>query len=178
MPQVQPTESPSFTDDLTGAYVRRYFEEQLAAEVRRSQRFGFPFSLLLCDIDGFQEINDRHGHAVGDEVLRHVAWRLARTLRDVDVIARYGGDEFVLILPHTDVDAALPVAERLREVIAYMPVRAVDLEVPVTASLGLAAFPDRKTETALLAAAEEALKEAKTAGRNRVAAARATTAST
>lgn len=158
----------SVIDGLTRAYNRRYFDQQLTAEMERSRRYEHPFSLLMGDIDDFKEVNDQYGHLAGDEVLREIVRRMTRSLRDVDVVTRYGGEEFALILPNTDVESAAVAAERIRQAIADTPVRADGLDISVTISLGVAVFPDCDDETALIAAADEALYQAKRAGKNRV----------
>jgi diguanylate cyclase (GGDEF)-like protein len=105
-------------DRLTGLYNRQAFDSVLGAEVARYQRYLRPFSLLLLDIDHFKSINDRYGHPTGDSVLENVGRVLTRTLREVDVAARYGGEEFAVLLPETELDIGLDIAERLRNAIA------------------------------------------------------------
>ena len=159
----------SVLDGLTGVYNRRYFDEQLTAEVKRSQRYRHPFSLVMCDIDDFKRVNDRYGHQFGDEVLQELVRRVTRTLRDVDLVARYGGEEFALILPNTDAESATLAAERIRQLIGDTPVRSGRLQVGVTLSLGVASFPNYGDETSLIGAADDALRQAKRLGKNQVA---------
>jgi diguanylate cyclase (GGDEF)-like protein len=154
-------------DSLTGLANRRLFDESLQREVARAQRLTAPLSLLVLDVDHFKQVNDTYGHQTGDAVLREVADALVANTKNYDVAARYGGDEFVVLLPGCGRDDALRVAERVRNGIA----RAVG-EAPVTISAGVASVPDNATDAErLMAAADAALYDAKRAGRNRVAAA-------
>ena len=158
-------------DNLTGALNRREFDRRLQDEWQRSTRFQRPLALVMLDIDHFKQINDVHGHQVGDEVLRHVAKLLAAQVRQVDCLARYGGDEFALILVETDRRAALATAARLCTLLAAnpCPVPAKQLTIALTVSGGLGAWPeDADSLTALIAAADAALYAAKRQGRNRV----------
>ena len=156
----------SRTDPLTGLLNRRSFEERFAEEFARSRRYRVPLSCVLFDIDHFKRINDSRGNAFGDRVLQSVA-RLAReTLRDVDLLARYGGAEFVALLPETGTQDARRVAERIRFGIERLSLH----ELRCTASLGLATFPCPGIDTgeALLRAAGDCLDVARERGRNRV----------
>jgi len=160
----------SKTDGLTGVANRRHFLELLERELARTQRYGATLSCVMIDLDHFKEVNDRHGHLVGDQVLVAVAEALQRSIRDSDVVARYGGEEFVLLLPSTDVTGARELAERCRQVIAGTQVAGRHGLLSVTASMGVASLPagspgdlDR-----LLSAADDALYRAKDAGRDRV----------
>ncbi len=107
----------AFTDALTGLPNRRAFDDRLESETRRSSRYQHPFTLMMLDLDGFKGVNDVHGHPAGDEVLQQVAARLRQSLRDTDFFARYGGDEFAVILPETDRETATNMAGRLKEVL-------------------------------------------------------------
>jgi diguanylate cyclase (GGDEF)-like protein len=157
-------------DGLTGLANRRACEDQLAVELARAERFGGPLAIVITDLDDFKEINDRFGHPAGDVVLREFARTLEDGIRDVDLAARWGGEEFVLLLPGTDLDGAALVAERIRRALESRLVLAPDGQpIPVTASFGVAAYPDDSSSQALLAAADGALYEAKRAGKNRVA---------
>ena len=109
------------TDGLTKVYNRRYFEEQLAAELERAKRQKHQTSLILLDVDHFKNFNDTHGHLLGDQVLQGVARVLQKSTRETDLVARYGGEEFAVILPETPPDAALEVAERIRRAIKAHP---------------------------------------------------------
>ncbi len=158
------------TDRLTGLHNRAYLMDQLGREFANSQRLGHPLSCLLLDMDHFKSVNDRHGHLVGDAVLRHTAQLLSRQLRRGDVLARYGGEEFVLLLPGTPAARAAALAESLRASVAQAPWVQGDLSLPLTISIGVA---DNRAgpcadETALLRQADEALYAAKRQGRNRV----------
>lgn len=158
-------------DSLTGLYNRRYLTAHLAALMDRGLRTRKPLALLMVDVDHFKKVNDTHGHAVGDEVLTAIADRLSRHLRSFDTVARWGGEEFVVIMPEAEARVAVAVAERLRARIAEQPV-IVKHEVGqlnVTVSIGVAvAGDDLMTPDDLLRAADAAMYEAKRQGRNRV----------
>lgn len=160
-------------DELTGVYNRRFLEESLAKLiVPDERRKGQILSLLLLDLDHFKQVNDAHGHPVGDMVLQTIASTLHRSLKDTDVLARYGGDEFVVVLPRTDTKAALLVAERLRVTIAGLSLRTLAVSAPdhVTISAGVATYPLHATSAqGLIQAADQALYQAKSLDRNRVA---------
>jgi diguanylate cyclase (GGDEF)-like protein len=156
----------ALTDELTGCYNRRAFEMQLERDLQFATRMRQPLSLIMLDLDNLKEINDKLGHDGGDNALRMLAETLRAELRGVDTAARYGGDEFAIILPQADAEGALIVAERLRTRIAQvgMPGTAV-----LTASLGLASFPEHASSRDTLALlADQALYKAKRSGRNRV----------
>jgi diguanylate cyclase (GGDEF)-like protein len=161
-------------DDLTGLANRRQCEDQLATELSRVERFGGALAVVITDLDNFKDVNDRFGHPAGDVVLREFAETLEQGIRDVDLAARWGGEEFVLVLPGTDLAGAIQVAERVRAGLAGRVIIAADGQpMAVTASLGVAAFPETATAEGLLAAADGALYDAKRGGKNRVAAASA-----
>ncbi len=155
-------------DQLTGLLNRREFDRILAEEEERWQRFGHPVALVLIDIDRFKSINDTHGHQIGDGVLREVARRLAESVRSVDRVARFGGEEFALIVMESDADAALETARRACRAIEREPILGRDtLPLNVTVSAGSASLPtDAKSGELLVAAADRALYAAKAAGRN------------
>lgn len=166
----QDAQRRSITDGLTGVWNRRYLELRAREELERSIRFSRPFSLLMIDLDNFKEVNDRFGHRSGDEVLVEVARRMTEATRELDTCARYGGDEFVLLLPETDDEGARIVADKLRRSIATRPIRVTDVgELAVTVSIGVAAFPEHgKTLGEVLQKADLALYGAKRSGKNRV----------
>jgi len=152
------------TDSLTGLYIRRYFMAKFEEEFHRSKRYKKLFSIVMADLDKFKEINDIYGHTTGDQVLKTIGKFLQKNMRDVDIIARYGGDEFVMILPETDKDEAYSFAERLREKISQMKLENLP---KLTISLGIASYPvDEKDIEGLIKKADAAMYSAKQAGRN------------
>ncbi|HEU5279156.1 MAG TPA: diguanylate cyclase [Gaiellaceae bacterium] len=162
-------ERQALVDGLTGLANRRQCEETLADELARVDRFGGSLAVVVADLDWFKDVNDRFGHPSGDTVLREFAALLSETLRDVDLAGRWGGEEFLLILPGTDLAGGVQVAERIRAALARRIVLAVDgTPIPVTSSFGVAATPPARTGSELFAAADAALYEAKRAGKNRV----------
>ena len=155
----------SITDDLTGLYNRRYLMETLANEVRRSRRLDHPCALLMADVDHFKEYNDAYGHLAGDAALTRIAGVLRETTRDVDCAVRYGGEEFVVLMPETKAPGAIETAQRIRTRLATDKLVGGKLSV----SIGVAQFPDDgDTPEALLARADAALYRAKREGRDRV----------
>ena len=156
-------------DPVTGLANRRRAEEALAVELARAARFGGPVALVLADIDGFKAVNDRYGHHTGDRVLRALGEIMRATVREVDLPARWGGEEFVLVLPETDAAGAGVVADRVRRALARQPVSVAGGAIAVTASFGVAAAPPASSRDELVAAADAALYQAKRAGKNRVA---------
>ncbi len=160
------------TDSLTALYNRRYFEEQAKRDLELARRESSPFALVMMDVDRFKQLNDKHGHFAGDEVLQAVGRVLADSARTTDIVARIGGEEFAIAMPNTDVTEAFKAAERLRQQIAALSSASLHAVKPgeVTASFGVAGFPlHADTLPRLLAAADTALYGAKRAGRNRVA---------
>ena len=167
----------SSLDGLTGISNRRQFDETLLREWRRLGRQGRPLSMLLCDVDYFKQFNDAYGHQVGDECLKAVARTLKDTLRrPADLVARYGGEEFAVILPDTEITGALQVAEAMRSAVEGLNIthRYSKGASVVTISIGVASTTPSRTgsdSSALLKRADDALYQAKQAGRNRIAAA-------
>lgn len=162
-------ERQALVDGLTGLANRRQCEETLASELARLERFGGPLALVVADLDWFKDVNDRYGHPSGDAVLREFAALLQETVRDVDLAGRWGGEEFLLILPGTDLEGGVNVAQRIRTALAGRIVLSYDgSPIPVTASFGVAATPPAATAAELFSAADGALYEAKRNGKNRV----------
>ncbi len=131
----------SMTDGLTGIFNHRYLHEQLAREIQRSNRYGTPLTCLMLDIDDFKRVNDLHGHPFGDEVLATAARHVREAVRQVDTVGRYGGEEFLVIMPQTGGAAALPIAERILNTIQDHSFATPEGEVKVTLSIGLATYP-------------------------------------
>jgi diguanylate cyclase (GGDEF)-like protein len=162
-------ERQALVDGLTGLANRRQCEETLASELARVERFGGPLAIVVADLDWFKDVNDRHGHPSGDAVLREFAQLLNETVRDIDLAGRWGGEEFLVILPGTHLDGGAQVAERIRLALAGRIVLSADgSPIPVTASFGVAATPPASTAAELFSAADAALYEAKRNGKNRV----------
>ena len=162
-------ERQALADSLTGLANRRSIEETLRAEIARSARFRDELAVVFADLDDFKQVNDAFGHPAGDEVLKAFATVLRETVRESDVAARWGGEEFAMVLTGTDADGGVRLAERARLAIESRPVRLPGgEEVFVTASFGVAAFPEHQEAGELLAAADAALYEAKRTGKNRV----------
>lgn len=161
------------TDVLTGVANRRHFHEFLEEHFRLAARYGSPLSLFLVDLDRFKDLNDSYGHPAGDEVLKGVARRMRSVLRDADLLARFGGEEFVVVLPSTPLEGAIQSAERVREAIAGQPFEVDGQQISVTASFGVSAYRADALMTPewLVKEADLALYEAKRAGRNCVRAA-------
>ncbi len=157
-------------DALTGLLNRRAGEELLAEEAQRARRLGSGFAVLLIDLDHFKVVNDRFGHAAGDRVLQHVASLLGAQLREIDRLVRWGGEEFVVLLPETKAAEACGLARRLCDRLRGLPLVWHEEALPMTASIGVAAWADAEDAPAqVLARADAALYEAKRSGRDRVA---------
>jgi len=155
------------TDSLTGLANRRALDERLAGEVEHARQLGTNMSFVLADLDNFKQINDRYGHQTGDAVLRAVAAVFAESVREVDLAARFGGEELALVLPGTPLVGARRLAERIRKGIEDLRVPAPNGDlVRVTSSFGAASYPTHGSVEALVAAADAALYEAKGAGKN------------
>jgi diguanylate cyclase (GGDEF)-like protein len=162
-------EELSITDGLTGVYNYRYLRSALDKEIARAARFRERFSIIMLDVDHLKEYNDVHGHLQGSEVLRRVAQVMMGELRGVDVVAKYGGDEFVIILPRTIREGAGIVAERIRAAVEAHEFPGEEEGMRITSSMGIAQFPDDgETARDLLESADNALYVAKRSGRNRV----------
>ena len=159
-------------DGLTGLFNHRHFQDTLNAELSRSQRYSNECSILFIDLDHFKSYNDAHGHLKGDELLVELANKIRDGMRDSDIAARYGGDEFVVILPQTGKDQAASVAEKIRKLIKDYPFYGEDVlpNGPITVSMGVATFPeDGNGNNAMIQSADDALYQAKLEGKNKVA---------
>ena len=163
------TKALSLVDDLTSIYNRRFFYLAANKESERAKRYAKALSLILIDIDHFKRINDRYGHVVGDEVLQKVTHTIQKDLRTGDIFSRYGGEEFLILLPETSGEVAVKVAERIRESISNLPLICNTEENHITLSIGVTQLTSKRdTVQALISAADEALYQAKQKGRNRV----------
>jgi diguanylate cyclase (GGDEF)-like protein len=163
----------SITDGLTGLFNHRHIHQLLHEQWQRTQRTNEPLAVVMLDLDKFKQVNDTYGHPTGDVILYETAQILEETAREIDRVGRYGGEEFIAILPNSDEDAATQFAERVRHAVEAHVFRDEDTEVRMTMSCGLAAFPDEAVDEPeeLLKRADEALYAAKEGGRNRVVAA-------
>lgn len=166
--RISEAERLSQTDDLTKLHNARYLRQFLLNEIRRARRYGSNVSALFLDLDDFKQVNDAHGHLAGSHVLMEMAAVILSSIRDTDAVARYGGDEFVIVLPDTGIDLAGTVAERIREKISRHSFHAGrNLALSLTASFGVAAFPEHASSPQqLIACADTAMYEAKAANKN------------
>jgi diguanylate cyclase (GGDEF)-like protein len=169
----QEVQSLALTDPLTGLQNRRSLFELGRIEFSRAQRMERPFCCMMLDLDHFKKVNDSYGHQIGDQVLQEFAKRCVSTVRAVDLVGRYGGEEFIILLPETDRDTAVRIAERLRTSIAEKPMKISDVEVSISTSIGVATNDENTPHLeALIARADQALFIAKHRGRDRVAVSR------
>lgn len=167
----QRLEELAVTDELTGLYNFRYLHTRLHEEFKRAERHRDPLGCAMLDVDRFKSINDGYGHDAGDMILKTVADRIAGAVREIDVVTRYGGDEFLLVLPSTHFSGAVTVAERIWTSVRSAPVTLSDgRSVPVSVSIGVALYPSRDvtSKKELLRAADQALYQAKNDGRDRI----------
>jgi len=159
----------SIRDSLTRIYNRRYFMQRFFEEFSRAKKFNLNLAFLMIDIDYFKKTNDTYGHLVGDAVLREVARLIRENVREIDFIARFGGEEFSVILPETDKAGAIMLAERIRARVSQEKIRIFDEILTTTISIGAASFPQNTLHAdVLVETADKALYKAKTSGRNRV----------
>jgi len=165
-------------DGLTGLLNRRAMEETLHAQLQRSRRTGEPFAVLMLDLDHFKAINDRHGHAAGDHALKHTGAALKAELREVDAIARFGGEEFLVLMPGATAESALPVAERLRTALATDAPQVEGATLLLSMSIGIAQWREPEEASHLLMRADAALYQAKMRGGDCVVVEAAETATT
>jgi two-component system, cell cycle response regulator len=157
----------AYLDGLTGIFNRRFFELRIIEEIDRARRYGTGMAVVMADIDHFKQLNDEFGHLLGDEVLRQVSSLFHQQLRKIDVVCRYGGEEFAILLTQTNDQQALTIAEKLRRMVAEWQFPGVPRTVTISA--GIAALPTQgKTRDELIRAADNGLYAAKQAGRNRV----------
>ena len=156
-------------DSLTNVFNRRHYLERFKEEIERSTKFNYKFSCLMVDIDYFKDFNDRYGHIVGDAILRELSRAIQENIRQIDLIGRYGGEEFSIILSETDKDVAGLAAERIRTAIQDKHIRVYDEELKITVSIGISTYPyDGKEIERLIDKADSALYQAKQTGRNKV----------
>ncbi len=167
---VKHTMEMAVKDPLTSLYNRRYFETHYSRLLKKSAESGEPLSLIVCDIDRFKEVNDTYGHDIGDQVIRDVAKRITRNIRQIDLACRYGGEEFVLLMPETEAGFAELVCERIRREIETHPVIAKGgvAQISVTVSMGVASGEASDTTETLFKRADAALYDAKNSGRNKI----------
>lgn len=166
----QTLEHAALTDGLTGMQNRRYFDDALKEYLHEFRRIDKPVGLMILDLDHFKQVNDTHGHHVGDEVLRAVADCLQGMTRYHDVVARLGGEEFAIVAPNMDNEMLIRLAERIRKAIAATTVLSGNARLKITASVGLAIWDKRETAEEFFRRADEQLYSAKKLGRNRVCA--------
>lgn len=159
----------SRVDGLTGLYNRRYWEEMCSTEFKRAMRTGNPATMMILDIDHFKKINDGYGHPAGDKAIKNLARIISKAIRETDIAGRYGGEEFTIVLPDTEVRSARIVAERIRKLAEHLPVEWEGQEIKFTVSIGLAEFHSSFGEYMnWVEKADQGLYEAKESGRNRV----------
>ena len=165
----QKVQELAIMDNLAGVLSRRYCMERFNEDIERSIKFKYSLSFLIVDIDHFKDYNDRYGHLVGDTILKEVAKTIKESIRQIDLLGRYGGDEFCVILIETDKEGAGFAAERMRQAVEGKQIRVYDEDLKITISIGISTLPgDGRDAAALIEEADEALYRAKGLGRNRV----------
>jgi len=158
-----------YRDELTGIFNRHYFNEETEKLIQASRRYGYPLSLIMLDIDWFKDINDKWGHLAGDRVLKALAEALHEQIRDIDTICRFGGEEFVVLLPYTDLQGAVTTAHHLQRTITALSVSWNEATIKIQVSMGVAELtPDQHSVADLVGTADQALYQAKSNGRNRI----------
>ncbi len=161
----------AITDGLTGVYNHRHIQEMLAQEVERVERYKTPLSCLMLDIDNFKTVNDTHGHPFGDHVLAQIAQIIRDQVRRIDIVGRYGGEEFMVLMPHAEADVAEVIGERIRKAVESTLFTFQQMSAKVTLSIGLATYPDTAAgifdKDSFLNASDQALYNAKAAGKNK-----------
>ena len=162
------TQKQAETDGLTGMLNHKTFYETLEAELRRSQRYGGQISIIMADIDNLKPVNDNMGHRAGDLVIRQVSRRMAACIRQIDIAARYGGDEFSIILPSTSLDDAIVVAERMVNMVSSTPIIWEDKEIKLSISVGVGEYGPEACPGDVTKATDQAMYAAKQAGKNQV----------
>lgn len=162
---IKELEELSITDPLTSIYNRRKFNELLTSEVERSKRYKTGLSIIMCDIDHFKKINDTFGHDVGDNALKVFSTKITENIREVDMFARWGGEEFMILMPNVTIDGASSVAEKLRKVIEETKIKKIK---SFTASFGVTNLNEDDTAESFLKRVDEAMYKAKNSGRNKV----------
>ena len=164
----QRTEQLTITDDLTRLFNSRYLNLYIGREIKRCKRHGIPLSVIFLDLDGFKSVNDAHGHLAGSRTLTEVGVILVEAVRESDILARYGGDEFVVVLPETPPSGALVIAERIRRAIeSHVFLRDAGLEARISASFGIASYPDHAlTPEGLIQKADQAMYRVKERDKN------------
>ena len=164
----QTLEGISLTDELTGISNRRAFFERAESVLKISHRYQTAFSIMILDIDLFKRINDTYGHLVGDDILKYLVNSIAKEMRSSDIFARFGGEEFIILLPDTEESGCYGLAQKIRTVLESTPYSGKELKIPLTISIGISQLKEEKLVRELVRRADEALYTAKRNGRNRV----------
>ncbi len=163
----QDVERLAITDSLTSVYTRRYFQERFEEEIKRAALRKIKLAFLMIDVDHFKMVNDQYGHLTGDYVLKEISLIIKENIREIDIVGRYGGEEFCVVLPETDLEGAYLVAERIRKGAEQRLIKAYDTSVRITLSIGISTYPSSGKEAEeLIDKADWALYRAKTQGRN------------